>query len=313
MMGKTASGLAALIFWLPTAALAQFAVDAEPQALRQALKRTTLSDLTEGESALVAGPLRACVRDRALFVPTYLPTAEQAAEGENYRVRRLAENAVEVETVTTDERLHPRLKIALGLALTGIETDCARLFLPEDRLFRVATIDGETNATALLKRLGVLEEAQEAAPPPPAEPTPATEPPRGWRFSEEVAEGGVHAALVATLDPRTAEDPAAPRLRMRCENGVVSLSIGSDAITWESRTEVTLRIGEGKVTAHRWRPGTDGKAVGLWTSAEAVPFIRKLPDDTGLFVRLRDRNPLYVEFDLGNLSQSADRITKACE
>ena len=311
----------ALVLGLPATALAQFAVDSEAPALRQALHRAALADLAEGDSILVAGPLPVCVRDRALFVADTPLSSNFPQAGENYRIRRLAENALALETVTTDEGLFPRVKMALGLTLSASLTECARLALPENRLLRIATLDGAVSASELLARVGAAE-AVDLPPVPPnqiatAPNTPPPEPPHGWHFSEEVAKGGVHVALVATLDPRpvaaSGESAAIPHLKMRCENDAISFFVGSDTVTWDERTEVTLRIGNGKVATYRWRTAEDGKGVGLWSTADAVPFVRKLPDNAGLFLRLRDRNLIYAEFDLANIGETLKRIEKACE
>ena len=312
--------LTALVLGHPVTALAQFAVDSETPALRQALHRVALADLSEGDSILVAGALPACIRDRALFIADTPLSSNFPQTGENYRIRRLAENALAVETVTTDEALFPRLKMALSLALSASESDCARLSLPDSRLLRIATLDGASSASELLARMGdtAAADLQDPAPHTAAAPnTPPPEPPHGWHFSEEVAKGGVRVALVATLDPRPAaangENPVIPRLKMRCENDAISFFVSADTAVWDERTEVTLRIDNGKVATYRWRTADDGTGVGLWSTAEAVPFLKKLPDNAGLFLRLRDRNLIYAEFDLANISQSLQRIEKACE
>lgn len=316
--------LVALFLGLPATALGQFAVDSEAPTLRQALQRVALADMAEGDSILVAGSLPVCIQDRELFVADTPLSSSFPQSGENYRIRRLADKAVAVDTVTTDDTRFPRMKMALGLALSASESDCARQSPDGSRLLRIATLDGASSTSELLARVGAIDAPDGQGPPttPPAQTTAAQSaaPPvtiQGWRFSEEVAKGGVHVAHVATLDPKpvaTSETSAViPRLKIRCENDTISFFVSSDTVTWDERAEVTLRIGNGKVATYRWRRAEDGKGLGLWSSAEAVPFVKKLPDNTRLFLRLRDRNLIYANFDLADLSQSLHRIEKACE
>lgn len=311
------AGLAVLMIIIPSVAAAQFAADAQPHTLRQAMKRKALADLAEGDSGLVAGPLSACTTDQALFISATSLTADHAQAGENYRIRKLPGNAVDVETVTADESAYPRLKMALGLALTGRESDCASLMLPENNLLRVAAIDGAASASALLERSGAFEEKPiDPAGPSAATPTgqSAQDQLRGWKLTREAAKGGVLTALVATLEPRSqaSGDTETPQLKLRCENDAVTLSIRTANTKWQGRPEVTLRIAEGRVTAYRWRTSEDGHEVGLWSSAESIPFLEKLPDNTGLFARIRDAGSVYAEFDLGDLAKALERIRNDC-
>lgn len=298
---------------LPHAALAQFAMDAERQILRRATGLSTLEDMAEGESRLVARALGACMLNGALFVPANRPIAENPAEGANFRIKRLPENGVEIETVTTDETAFPRVKMALDMVLAGRESDCTRLPLPDGQLYRIASIDGAVKASELLQRAGVSQEELATAETFPSPPPP---PPHAWRIAEEEAEGGAQ-TLLATLKPRSPIasefEEVSPLLAMRCENGKVSAFVTSGDIIWDKRPEVTLRINDGAVTTHRWLASEDGKSVGLWSSEEALPFLATLADNGALFMRLRDRNLIYVEYDLANASETAARIKQACK
>ncbi len=78
-----------------------------------------------------------------------------------------------------------------------------------------------------------------------------------------------------------------------------------------SGLETTIRINDGQATVTRWSPSSNGKAA---FAASAVQFIRALPDQGTVFIRVVGYNGTHhdAKFSLGDVSPIRDRIAAAC-
>jgi hypothetical protein len=134
-----------------TAASAQFAVDVTHADLRKQDGSLALEDLAIEETGLVTGA-RFCTDAGMLYVDRNSTLANEKTEyGMNYRVQRKQGNKVAVEASAGSKArsLDQALATMIG---TALQIRCARFELGPEQRFEVMSINGETSASALLKR-----------------------------------------------------------------------------------------------------------------------------------------------------------------
>jgi hypothetical protein len=101
-------------------------------------------------------------------------------------------------------------------------------------------------------------------------------------------------------------------LALRCKEKKTEAVIVPDAFIGSSETlRVLYRINDGKATEARWHPSTSGKGAFV---PNAVSFIKLLPDDGDLFVRVHDfqGSGHDASFRLGAVSDVRSKIATLC-
>lgn len=101
-------------------------------------------------------------------------------------------------------------------------------------------------------------------------------------------------------------------LVMSCQERKTNVYFVLDTLIMDDTVDVTYRIGKGKPISVRWDRSTNFKAVGLWSSKPAIQFLKGLPDNQSLFVRVKSRDTLDATFELGNVSSATSRLREAC-
>lgn len=153
---------------------------------------------------------------------------------------------------------------------------------------------------------------------PPAQPQAETPSSRSkWEVDEEKSALDDSAKITAVLAPKTVKytgiGEAQAFLILRCTEKTTSAVFTTNMFMTNDNPSVTIRIGDSKAQASRWTRSTNYKAVGLWSGAQAISFIKTLPDNTRLVVRIEDRDRVDAEFDLADASGPIAKIREACK
>lgn len=100
-------------------------------------------------------------------------------------------------------------------------------------------------------------------------------------------------------------------LRCREKKTDVIFNPGSFVYLGSAPVRVLTRIDDGKIIETRWTPSTTGRGA---FAPSAVDFIRALPDNGKLFLRVFSANGSASdgEFRLGKVSEVRERIADAC-
>jgi hypothetical protein len=82
----------------------------------------------------------------------------------------------------------------------------------------------------------------------------------------------------------------------------------------ESNKEVLLRLGKSKAFTEQWSLSTSMKALGLWSGAKAIPFIRRMTKHKRLVVRTSESGgaPLTHVFPIIGIEKEIEPLAKAC-
>lgn len=101
-------------------------------------------------------------------------------------------------------------------------------------------------------------------------------------------------------------------LLLRCQENTTGAVFSTDLFMTSDQAKVTLRFGDAPAETERWSVASNYKAVGRWSGAQAIPFIKRLTENEKLVVRIEDRNRTDAQFDLGNVREVAEKIATAC-
>jgi type VI secretion system protein VasI len=106
-------------------------------------------------------------------------------------------------------------------------------------------------------------------------------------------------------------------LTLRCQERVTAAIFefaGSFLADVGGYGDVDLRVDAKKAMKLRLSESTDNKALGLWTGAEAIPFIKSLINGRLLFVRATPFNgsPIEVTFPIAGIEDALFPLRKAC-
>jgi type VI secretion system protein VasI len=176
--------------------------------------------------------------------------------------------------------------------------ECARL---DDSLHRLTCFDRLFPKT-------VEDEAEESRDP--------TNPALQWAIDEGRSSiddsPRVTAGLIAKEVSSTGLGKGEAFLLMRCSENTTSIILSTDMFLINESVSVTARLGQEPASTSRWERATNYKAVGLWSGAKSIPFIRRLTEHDKLVVRIQDRDRLDAEFDLGDVKGAAQKIASAC-
>ncbi len=150
-----------------------------------------------------------------------------------------------------------------------------------------------------------------------ATPTPATQTVSAWRGQEEKSpldDSVIYTTyLTASSASTTGMGRAEAYLVLRCAENTTTAVFSTSLFMMDDNPTVTVRIGQDKATTTRWTRSTSYKSAGLWNGATAIPFIKALPDNERLVVRIEDRDRLDAEFNLGAVSGEVEKLRSHCK
>lgn len=111
--------------------------------------------------------------------------------------------------------------------------------------------------------------------------------------------------------------PSAGILMISCREGAtdVFFNFGETAMAKGKATSlVTTRIDKRRARKMRMTGSHDRKALGLWTSGRAVPFVKTMLDGSSLFVRAMppEEEAVDMEFEIGGLDEAIKPLREAC-
>lgn len=111
--------------------------------------------------------------------------------------------------------------------------------------------------------------------------------------------------------------PAAARLLLRCTEKTTSIALAFEGLTVASAAGhglVEYRVDKGKMQRIEMSHNTSFEALGLWRSADALPFVRSLFAHDELLVRVTPvaGNPVIVSFPITRVEAAAVPLREAC-
>lgn len=102
-------------------------------------------------------------------------------------------------------------------------------------------------------------------------------------------------------------------LLLRCSENTTTAVFTTNMFMVSENARVTVRVGSEPAETSDWERSTNYKAVGRWSGAQAIPFIKKLKNGQKLAVRVQEKDRIDAEFDLGNVEEVAARLASACK
>lgn len=137
-----------------------------------------------------------------------------------------------------------------------------------------------------------------------------------WQITEQKSaiDGSTEiiAALLARIMTFSGKGPQEAALGIRCSEGETSTYVVT-SLTMENREpEVTYRFDDDAPAKRTWITSTDFQSVGMWTAAEAIPFLKKLTRASKLTVRIEDEDRWEAIFHLRGVSEAVEKVRKAC-
>lgn len=168
-----------------------------------------------------------------------------------------------------------------------------------------------------LQRLTCFDQAfpkgdAQGSPTPPAAPSDDT---GAWQVTNEKSPIDDTPKVIGVLSPSDGRGIFDRRsLLIRCIENVTSVVLGTDSFNVGVDTApVTLRVDGGTATTTRWEMSDSGNAVGLWSGAKAISFIKSLKTAKQLAVRVQMSQQVDMVFDLTGVGAVADQVAAACK
>ena len=144
------------------------------------------------------------------------------------------------------------------------------------------------------------------------------QPPATWSIEESKSPVDDSPQVAGMLYADSSADPSSLMiptvLVLRCKEKKTEVYLGRPFTLFGSNTntvKVLVRINDGKPIETRWQPSSNG--LGVFALA-AVQFIRALPDNGKIFVRVTTLDGSTVDgaFTLGKVSEIRDKIAADC-
>ena len=136
-----------------------------------------------------------------------------------------------------------------------------------------------------------------------------------WQITEERSpiddSPTVHAYLPATETRYTGIGNGDAAITMGCTENSTRFVVATTMFMTADSPTVTTRINEDPAETRQWTRSANYKAVGLWNGSTAIPFLKKLPDNGRLVVRIVADNTLTSIFDLGHITPAVEKVRKA--
>jgi type VI secretion system protein VasI len=102
-------------------------------------------------------------------------------------------------------------------------------------------------------------------------------------------------------------------LILRCAENTTSVSFSTDPPITDDAVPVTVGIGDAPASSSSWTRAKTGGSIGLWRGATAIPFIRAMPNDGRLMVRIGEPSRMDAQFNLGNVGDVTRQIAETCK
>ena len=138
-----------------------------------------------------------------------------------------------------------------------------------------------------------------------------------WQIEEEKSPLDDSVKFSAGLMPKNVSTSGIGNAEMflilRCSENTTSVVFATSMFMTGETPTVTVRVGEEPAKTERWNRATNYKAVGLWSGAAAIPFMKALKDNVRLAVRIQDNDRVDAEFDLADVSKPITKIREHCK
>ncbi|MGD9919054.1 MAG: type VI secretion system-associated protein TagO [Paenirhodobacter sp.] len=180
------------------------------------------------------------------------------------------------------------------------------------------TIGGPVNEVPL-----ALEPTAAAAKQDAPAPAAAPEDVGAWRISETSSAFDDSATVMLSLD---ADMPIAgqygrtvlPTLVLRCKENTTSVffDMGDYFLAdIQGYGRIDTRVDKAKTVVIRADASTSNHALGLWSGAQAIPFIKRIAAGAHLAVRITPYNesPKEISFTLAGLDAALPKLRGACK
>lgn len=103
------------------------------------------------------------------------------------------------------------------------------------------------------------------------------------------------------------------RLVLRCQRNTSAVILPHGDYDHRDRITVFSRFDDEPADETRWRRSADGRAVGRWRGATAIPLMRRMVEHDRLRLRVMlDDRQLDLEFDLTGLRSHVEQLAEAC-
>lgn len=108
--------------------------------------------------------------------------------------------------------------------------------------------------------------------------------------------------------------PVNPVLTLRCEQGETRVFFDFGRPMAGATVTVFYRLGSAEIQPGELAAAPDGRRFGLWSSAQAVRFVKALyrSDRLRLQIPVEGGEPLTAAFELGGLATAAAPMREAC-
>lgn len=140
-----------------------------------------------------------------------------------------------------------------------------------------------------------------------------------WRIAMQNSPIDGSRTVLLSLDANAltfseARQPIRPALWIRCEQDQTQLYVLWDLYLGTYDTEILYRIDSAPAHTESWEIPSDKQAAGLWSSAEAIAFIKKLfgADQMVMEVTPYADRSLKSVFEVAGLKQAIAPLRKAC-
>ena len=139
----------------------------------------------------------------------------------------------------------------------------------------------------------------------------------GWTVSETLSPVDYSPQIVAMLPSGT----EAAMFGVYCRRGRTEVSVGFGDLPRKAvgaETRIVQRIGDGPPEERRWSeqpPGGADETTTLFLKGDAIAFLRSLPDDGAMTLRVQDRQGTAHEatFRLAGFDKVRARLAVACK
>ncbi|WP_461382582.1 type VI secretion system-associated protein TagO [Devosia indica] len=122
----------------------------------------------------------------------------------------------------------------------------------------------------------------------------------------------VTALLMPSSSSGTGIGDSTMALMLRCMENTTSVVLSTTMFMVEDNVQVTVRLDDQPAQTTSWGRSTNYKAVGLWSGAKAIPFVREVANASRLVVRIQERDRLDAEFELADVQSVAAQVASAC-
>mgnify|MGYP001807577817 CR=1 FL=1 len=106
-----------------------------------------------------------------------------------------------------------------------------------------------------------------------------------------------------------------PSIAIRCHENVTSVVVNAPGHFVSGGVPVTYRLDQDKPITQTWMPSTSRDSVGLWSGAQAIPFVKSLLGRQDLVMRYKPFRTSNIEFSftVAGLDKVIEPVRTACK